>query len=101
MALTPQHVVGGTALVIAAGIAYAATRTAGPVPPAKYTELLPGPMFEHIVTEAELLTQPVRTRVHYPARVGPQISKVISQGFAPAYQPPDPQVAALPAEEPW
>jgi hypothetical protein len=67
----------------------------------KYTELRPGPLFEHLVTEAELLSQPVYVPHHYPPRVGPQISNVITYGYSPLYQPPDPQVAALPAEGAW
>jgi hypothetical protein len=101
MKFTAGHALGAAALIVAAGIAYAATKTAGPVPMPKYTELRPGPLFEHLVTEAELLTQPVYTPQHYPPRVGPQLSSAIAYGYVPLYQPADPQIAALPAEEPW
>lgn len=98
MSLTVPQIAAGVLAAAAAGIAYAATRTAGPVPMPKYTELRAGPLAEHLVTEAELLVPPARSRIRYPAAPGPGITSAIAAGFAPLYRPPDPQVAALPAE---
>jgi hypothetical protein len=99
--ITGIHVVSAAGLAVAAGIAWAATRTTGPVPMPAYTEQRPGPLMEHLITAEELLTAPVFTGVRYPPRVAPAITTIISHGFAPLWQIPDPQAAALPAEEPW
>lgn len=101
MKLDTRHAVAGLGLLVAGGIAYLATRSAGPVQLTPFTELREGPLQQHVVTTDGLLTQPVNVPHHYPARVGPGITRVISQGFAPLWQIPDPQVAALPAEQAW
>lgn len=98
---TAITVITGIGLGAAAAIAYLATRTAGPVQLTRYTECRQGTIQPHLVTEADLLTAPARTRHHYPVRVAPALVGVIANGFAPLYAPPDPQIAALPAEEAW
>jgi hypothetical protein len=98
---TTVQVVSAAGLAAAAAIAWIATRSAGPVPMPAYTEQREGPLMEHLVTADELLEGTVFTGPRYPPRVAPAISSVISHGFAPLYQVPDPQAAALPAEEPW
>lgn len=98
MAVKTEQVVAVMFVAAAAGLAYAATRGIGPIPPAEYSEDLGGPLMEHLVTEAEMLTAPVYLPQRYPVRVGPQISNVIQRGYSPLYQPLDPQVAALPSE---
>jgi hypothetical protein len=53
------HVFLALGLGAAAGVAWVATRTAGPAPVTKYTELRTGPLMEHLVTAEELLVPPV------------------------------------------
>lgn len=101
MKITGIHVSAGIALLAAGGIALLATRSAGPVPLTQYTELREGPLMEHVVTEAGLLAEPVHVPHRYPQRVAPLVSAVVNHGYAPLYQPPDPQAAALPAEQAW
>lgn len=101
MTVKTAHVLAVIGLAAAAGIAYLATRSAGPVPLTTYTELRQGTLMEHVVTEAGLITQPVYVPHHYPQRVAPQIAAVIAHGYAPLYQIGDPQAAALPAEQAW
>lgn len=95
------HAVAGIGLLAAAALAVAATRTTGPVKMPAYTELRTGPLMEHLVTEAGLATAPVMVQHYYPGRVAPSISNIVARGFAPLYQVPDPQAAALPAEQAW
>ena len=100
--LTPAAAIAGVALLGAGVLAYLATRSAGPVPMPAFTEQRGGgPLMEHLITEAELISSPVYVPHHYPPRVAHGISQVVSHGFSPLYQAPDPQVAALPAEEAW
>jgi hypothetical protein len=101
MKLDPLHVAAGVGVLAAAGLAYAATRTAGPVSMPVFTELREGPLMEHLVTREQLGTAPAKARHHYPGQVAPAISAIVSKGFAPLYCLPDPQAAALPAEQAW
>jgi len=100
-AKTARLVVLGFGLGLAGGVAYLATRAAGPVQLTQYTEQREGPLMEHLVTAAELGMIPATPRHHYPARVAPGISALVEKGFAPLYQTCDPQVAARPAERAW
>lgn len=95
------HAIALIGLGAAAAVAWLATRSAGPVQLTQYTECRQGTIQEHLVTAAELLGEPARVRHHYPVRVAPAITNLVSHGFAPLYCPPDPQIAALPAEESW
>lgn len=97
--LRTEHVIAVIGLLVAAGLAYAATRTTGPVPLPAFTELRSGPLMEHVISAEELLTEPVYVPHHYPGRVAPHTFKAIRHGFAPLYALPDPQAAALPAEQ--
>lgn len=101
MRVDARHAAAVLALAAAAALAWAATRNTGPIPQARYSEDLAGPLMEHMVSEAEQITQPVLTQHRYPRMVAPAISSVIQQGYTPLYQIPDPQVAALPAEQAW
>lgn len=98
---TALYVLAGIGLAAAGGIGYLATRSAGPVKLQQFVELRQGPLQEHLVTAEELQVSPVFTGHHYPARVAPMVTACIHQGFAPHYQVPDPQAAALPAEVMW
>lgn len=81
----PRLVIAGTGLLAAAGVAWLATRTAGPVGmPAAFTEQHDG-----------------RGCLHYPAMVAPNLAYTITHGFAPTGEIPDPQAAAQPAESAW
>lgn len=103
MKLTTGHILGGTLLVVAAGIAVLATKSAGPVQLTKFVELRSGPLQEHLVTTDELNMSRTFTGAHwpmsYPSTVAGGISQLVQKGFAPLWQPADPQVAALPAEK--
>jgi hypothetical protein len=96
-----RMVILAAGLGLAGGVAYLATRAAGPVQLTQYTELREGPLQEHLVTAAELGTIPATARHHYPDRVAPGITQLVQKGFAPLYRPCDPQVAARPAERAW
>jgi hypothetical protein len=101
--LKTEHVLGGTLLLVAAGIAMLATKSAGPVQLTKYVELHAGPLQEHLVTVDELnmsrtFTQP-HWPLHYPGQVAAGVSQAVNLGFAPLWQLPDPQAAALPMEK--
>jgi hypothetical protein len=103
--LKPRHLAAAAAIGAAGVLAYTATRAVGPVPwkPGKLTEL-EGPvqnLQEHLAHAAELLTEPVLTPHRFPARTCPGTTQTIHQGFAPLYALQDPQLAAMPAEEPW
>lgn len=98
MKITPGHALAGAGLVLAGGVAYLATRGAGPVALKQYTELRQGPLQEHLVTVEELGGAPEVLPHRYPSKVAPGLSACITHGFAPLYQLPDPQAAALPAE---
>lgn len=80
----PAHVLLAAALLAAAGVAYLATRTAGPVQMPAFTEQHDG-----------------RGCLHYPATVAPNLAYTISHGFAPTGEIPDSQAAAQPAEKAW
>lgn len=95
------HVVAGAGILAAAGIAYLATRSAGPVPMPAFTELRQGPLMEHLVTREQLTAAPVFMACHYPPRVAPGISQIVQHGYSPLWQVPDPSAAALPSEEMW
>ena len=99
--IRPPHVFAAAGALAALGIAYVATRSAGPVGLTQYTELREGPLQEHLVSAAELAEQPVYVPHSYPSRVGHGVSACISHGFAPLWQAPDPQAAALPSEAMW
>jgi len=102
--LTPAHLAAAAAAAAAAVLAWTATRSAGPVAqPAALTELqAPAQdLKSHLVHPAEFLTAPVFTVHRFPDRTAPGTNQTIHQGFAPRYKVADPQVAALPAEEPW
>ncbi len=88
--------VGGAA--VAAVFAYAATRTAGPVPMSRFTEQREGPLQEHLVTLEELGDVAELVPHRYPVKVAPGISTLVRNGFALTWRPGDPQIAALPAE---
>ena len=95
------HVVAGLGIVAALGLAYLAAHNTGPVPQGKYSEDAAGPLMEHMISEAEQIVAPVLTQQRYPSRVAPSISNVIQKGYSPLYAIPDPQAAALPAEQAW
>lgn len=102
--LTPASAAVAAAVAAAAVLAYTATRAVGPVDAqGPLTELeAPAQNFtSHLARAAELLTAPVFTPHRFPDRTCPGTTQTIHQGFAPQYAIPDPQVAALPAEEPW
>jgi hypothetical protein len=98
MKLTPKHALAGVGLLAAGGVAYLATRGAGPVQLKQFTELRQGPLQEHLITAEELGQVPERLPHRYPCKIAPGLSMTITQGFSPLYQLPDPQAAALPAE---
>lgn len=91
-------IAGGAAAV---GLAYLATRTAGPVKLAQFTELREGPLQEHLVTKEELGLIPAPSKMSYPGQVAQHMSMCVQYGFAPLYQIPDAVAAALPAEAAW
>lgn len=91
-------VLGAAGAGAAAALAYAATRSAGPVPLSEFTELREGPLQEHLVTEEELGLVGAVHPHRYPVKVASGISSVVRRGFGPLYTLPDPQMAALPAE---
>lgn len=103
----PEHLAVIAAGAAAAWLAYTATRAAGPVPSPDKT----GPVTEieapaqnfvsHLARAGELLTQPVRVPHRYPDQTCPGITRTMHQGFAPQYQAPSPELAALPAEAAW
>lgn len=99
----PPAVIAAAAVV--AGLVWAAHR-AGMLrtfPQGALTELeAPAQNFaEHLAHASELLTAPVFLPHRYPDRTAPGTTRTMHQGFAPLYRLPDPQIAALPAEEPW
>lgn len=98
MKITSTHVLGAVGLAVAAGIAYAATKGTGPVKLTQFTEARQGPLQEHLVTLEELGGVSATIPHRYPAKVAPGLGMCITHGFAPLYQLPDPQAAALPAE---
>jgi hypothetical protein len=100
--LTPWHIALGLGLSAAAAMAFGATRGVGSVKGmTKFTESRGGGLQEHLVTKEELGLVPAEPQMHYPAQVAPGLNMLITQGFAPLYQIPDPQIAALPAEQAW
>lgn len=101
MTVRVQHVAAGMGIAAALALAWLAAHSTGPVPQAKYAEDLAGPLMEHMVTEAEHIVPPVLTPHRYPRMVAPAISAVIQRGYSPLYQIPDPQAAALSAEQAW
>lgn len=84
MAIKPAHVLLGIGLLAAGGIAYLATRTAGPVPMPAFTEMHNG-----------------RGCLHYPPVVAPNLAYAITHGFAPPGVIADPVARAQPAEKAW
>jgi hypothetical protein len=98
MKLDGRHVGGGLVLLVAAGVAYLATRSAGPVKMTQYTESRQGPLQEHLVTEEELGGGVPLTPHRYPSRIAPGLDMCLTHGYAPLYQLADPVAAALPAE---
>lgn len=98
MKLTSTHLLGVVALGVAAGVAYVATRSTGPVKMAQFTESRLGPLQEHLVTLEELGGVQAVHPHRYPSKIAPGLALCITHGFAPLYQLPDPQAAALPAE---
>jgi hypothetical protein len=107
---TAVYVLTGIGLGVAGVIAYIGTRSAGPVQLTQFTELREGPLQEHLVSREELGmvrnsasqgSPDLNPRHSYPNRVAPGLTKLISHGFAPLYCVNDPQIMALPAEEPW
>jgi hypothetical protein len=101
MKLTVLHVAAGVGVAAAAGLVYAASRTTGPVEFTQFTEMREGPVMEHLAQPGDLLGTPVFARHHYPQRVAPAITNIISKGFSVHYCIPDPQAAALPSEAVW
>lgn len=98
---TALYVLGGAGLGVAGLLAWTATRGAGPVKMTQFTELRLGPLQEHLITAEQLGSAPAASRMHYPARICPGITGLISNGFAPLWQVSDPQIMALPGEAPW
>jgi hypothetical protein len=95
--LDGRHVGAAVALGAAAGLAFLATRSAGPIRIPTFSEDYPGPLMEHLVTLEEYGPRaPLPHR--YPSKVAPGMTQVVAVGFAPMWQLPDPQAAALPAE---
>lgn len=101
MKISAMHVAAALGIAGAVALAWAATHNVGPVPQVKFSEDIRGALQEHLVSSAELTSQPVYVPHRYPVSVVPAISAVISKGFSPLYQTPDPQAAALPAEQAW
>lgn len=101
MGLTVRHAAAAAGIAAAAALIIAATRTAGPVAQARFSEDISGPLQEHLVSAAELTAAPVYVQHRYPVSVAPAISAVIQRGFAPLHKIPDPVAARLPAEEAW
>jgi hypothetical protein len=103
--ITPAHVAVAAAIGALGVLAWTATRSAGPVPDRQgpFTELeAPAQNFvSHLAHLSEFLVAPVFTPHRFPDRTCPGTTQTIHQGFAPRYALPDPQLAALPAEEPW
>jgi hypothetical protein len=104
--LNPAHVAAAAAIGGLGVLAWTATRSVGPVDvdrPNKLTELeAPVQNFvSHLAHLSEFLVTPVFTPHRFPDRTCPGTTETIHQGFAPRYAISDPQVAAMPAEEPW
>ncbi len=95
------HLFGVFGIGTAALLAYLATRSAGPVPMTKYTELRNNPLMEHLVTREELGLAPAKPRIAYPGKVAPGTAFAVYHGFAPVYYISDRQVMGMPAEQPW
>jgi len=101
--LKPGHVAAAAALAVAGVLAWTAARSGRVDVPKTFTELQ-GPVLsfqEHLAHAGELLTEPVTLPHRYPPQTAPGTTQTIHQGFTPLYQLPDPQIAALPAAEPW
>lgn len=84
----PKIVLAGIGLAAAAGIAYLATRTAGPVQMPAFTE------------QAGIGGHG-RGCLHYPSSVAPNLAYTLAHGFAPTGEISDPQAMAQPGEEAW
>jgi hypothetical protein len=105
--LGPEHLAVAAAAAAVGWLFYTATRAAGPFPPVDragpLTELeAPAQNFvTHLARAGELLAAPVKVPHRYPDQTCPGITVTMHQGFVPFYRLPDPQLAALPAEQAW
>lgn len=105
--LRPEHVLLAAAAAAAGWLFYTGTRAAGPVPsvdragPLTEIEAPAQNFVDHLARAGELLNPPVRVPHRYPPQTCPGITVTMHQGFVPFYRLPDPQLAALPAEQAW